>query len=1071
MQTTIVVKPERVTQNRVVGLLKAVHPIYEYVGYLDSVENSNIIDDDVTRFLRERQGCTPEQASEALRALKNTALCSDVKNLYNSNKAFYNLIRYRKSVRSTSGEPTRQIAYIDWTHPENNIFKIAEEVTIRRNIEDMGHRRPDIVIYVNGIALVVIELKKASVSVSEGIRQNFRNQEDGEIFQFFSTVQLLMAGSDSEGLHYGVIKTPEKYYLRWKEPVGSPCMTPKYTRKVYPNELDRSLVQMLEPGRLLEFIHDFIIFDGGIKKAARPNQYFGIKMAQERILKNEGGIIWHSQGSGKSLTMIWLAQWIRENISENPRVLIITDRDELDSQISTGFANTDTQPQYIDEKGAMREGRVTSGNALVRTLNSANPPLVCSLIHKFGAGSSDYEAVMVGEKKSKRSAIEYLKDAAKKLPEGYKAKGKIFVFVDECHRSQGGVLHEAMKMIVGENVIMIGFTGTPLMSKDKSMLTSQEQFGPFIHTYRFDEAVADKVILDLRYEPRSVEQKLSDKDSVDAIFDNMTKGMTLRAKEALSSRWATIQELFSSRDRMQRIVADICKDMMLLAPLSKGYGNAMLVAGDIYQAYRYWEMFQNTALKGKCAVVTSYDPSGEVTLQQGHSSEMDTEAEFKRRIAKQMMGDMSAENFETWAKQKFIKEPAQMKLLIVVDKLLTGFDAPPATFMYIDKKMEDHNLFQAICRVNRLDGTLKDYGYIIDYKDLFNAVRDAIDDYTNGGFASYSKEDVEGLLKNRLEQGKKDIDSALEKLHRVVENVAAPKSLNEYYDFFVYDSKNTPAEKEQEETEKNALRRKQLYDAFSLASRCYLAIATQMIEAGYTEEQAQAIHAEINDFDKIVDAVMLKSGDKIDYTKFNAEMRQLLDDYVSAEKSVLLEDMSELKNFSFLDIIEKKSDEEIDALIDESDERLGGRPATAETLVANARKVINRKFSSNPTEYKKLSEKLNRLLADIRKETEEYKQLLRTLIAFLSAMNTAGNYDAQLDTAGKRALYDNMGKVTARALRMFDIAAANAELGWRNDMRRRKKLERAVKAELAVIADENISFEDIMSVLENNEEF
>lgn len=537
---------ERAVQNRVIKLLCDKNG-YEYIGNLKDVENGNIREDILRTFLMERQELTSAQATEAIRKLKEAAFCANKEALYNSNKAVYNTLRYPVSVSQGAGLPNKQVWLIDWKDSYNNFFHIAEEVTVRKQTLSEEHRRPDVVAYINGIAVAVIELKKATVSVEDGINQNWRNQQEGQIPQFFSTAQLLMAGSESQGVYYGTTLTPPKYYLHWKEPAGDgypydtdklPVSSSMYGQKEFPNELDRSLMQMLEPDRLLEFIHDCVVFDGGIKKVARPNQYFAIVAAKTRIKNKQSGIIWHSQGSGKSLTMVWLAQWIRENIDDS-RVVIITDRDELDKQIENGFKDAGEHPI-----------RAKSGDHLIKMLEGKNdkkgeekmPALICTLIHKFGL-ADDPEEIEGRDSKLRgaRSPEQYLKDLADKLPEGFSAKGNIYVFVDECHRTQGGILNQAMKKIMGEGVMMIGFTGTPLLKDEKGRLTSRENFGPWIHTYKFDEAVKDKVILDLRYEARDVEQVLSDDVSFDELFEDTTKKLTPKAKKALQDRWADMQ--------------------------------------------------------------------------------------------------------------------------------------------------------------------------------------------------------------------------------------------------------------------------------------------------------------------------------------------------------------------------------------------------------------------------------------------------------------------------------------------------------------------------------------------------
>ncbi len=1060
-----IIKPERDTQNRAIDLILSALPKYRYLGNLEDVENNNVREDDLRQFLTEKQGCTDSEATQAVRELKEAAACSSNASLYDKGLACYKLIRNGLSVSRGYGQTNRHVDYINWEQPLENKFYIAEEVTVRRVTEDIKHRRPDIVVYVNGIALVVLELKKISVSVADAIRQNRRNQEDGEICQFFTTPQLLLAGNESEGIKYAVTKTPEEFWLKWKEPTGSPCKPSQFTPHDYPNEMMRSLLQLLEPHRLLEIIHDCIIYDGGIKKVARPNQYFALANAKERFFKKESGIIWHSQGSGKSLTMVWLAQWIKEQ-GDDARIVIVTDRDELDKQIENGFKDAGESPL-----------RVKSGAKLIEALNTSGHSIICTLIHKFGVGfhEEDPDKIVIGDKKANRSPEECMERIAEALPKDFKPKGHIVVFVDECHRTQGGILHKAMKKIMGDDVMMIGFTGTPLLKKNK--LTSLEQFGgSFIHSYKFDEAVRDHVILDLRYEARNVEQTIEDDDksSIDQIFEVRTANMTPRAKNALRDKWATLQNIYSSDQRVGKIVRDVCKDMLLQQPLVQGYGNAMLVAGSIYQAFKFWDVFEGVALKGHTTVVTSYDPANGISIQQGHSTDAENDEEtFKCNTAKRMMGDRSALDHEEWAKSEFINHPGSMKLLIVVDKLLTGFDAPKATYLYIDKKMEDHNLFQAICRVNRVESEKKEFGYIIDYKDLFNEISQAVDDYTNGytngAFESFDSEDVEGLLKNRLEQGKKDLDEALEKIDGICSAVKQPQSADNFFDYFVFEQATTPVEDQQAKSLENSNKRELFYNAVLTLVNRYLAIATQMTDARYTVEEAKQIYAKVNDYDELRKAIMLRSGDITDLKGYNAMMRQLLDQYVQAPRSTVLEN---LEDFSFLDIIEaNRSDEDpegVDTLID-GEENIGGQPAAAETLAANARKYIVRKRDANPDYYDKLSEKLNKLLEELKNKTTSYKETLGKIVALMRELRgNRTNYPAGFDTDGKKALYDNLGQDEALALRTYITIKENAEQGFRNNKHRQRALRMAIGSIEGLSPDK---IEVVMGIAINNPEF
>ena len=525
---------------------------------------------------------------------------------------------------------------IDWKNPEANDFAIAEEVSIKGE----NKKCPDIVLYVNGIALGVIELKRSSVSVSEGIRQNLDNQKKDFIRNFFTTMQLVMAGNDTQGLRYGTIETPEKYYLEWKEEIENG----------YSHKLDFHLSRVCNKARFLQIIHDFIVFDAGIKKTCRHNQFFGIEAAKRHIARREGGIIWHTQGSGKSLTMVWLAKWIRENVKD-ARVLIVTDRTELDEQIEKVFTGVE-EDIY----------RTKSGADLVATLNQPNPWLVCSLVHKFGRQS---------DSENDTATDEFIAELKKSLPSDFKAKGDLFVFVDECHRTQSGKLHEAMKSILPE-AMFVGFTGTPLMKKDKKK--SVEVFGPYIHTYKFDEAVADGVVLDLRYEARDIDQNVTSQKKVDEWFEAKTRGLSRLAKTQLKQKWGTMQKVLSSKSRLQQIVNDILLDMDTKPRLMDGYGNAMLVCSSVYQACKAYEMFSQTDLAGKVAIVTSFQPTA-ASIKGEETGEGLTEKLFKYDIYRKMLADYfeqpedkaanRVEEFEKEVKKQFIDEPGQMRLLIV----------------------------------------------------------------------------------------------------------------------------------------------------------------------------------------------------------------------------------------------------------------------------------------------------------------------------------------------------------------------------------------------------------------------
>jgi type I restriction enzyme, R subunit len=903
---------ERKAQDRVVKLF-AERLGYENLGNWEYREGNSNIELQLLEMNLEARCYGAIQIGKAVDKLRSDALLGGSRTLYEANCDVYGLLRYGVKVKPGVGEHTETVWLIDWQNPVANDFAIAEEVTIA----GIHTKRPDLVLYINGLALATIELKRSRVAVSEGIRQSIGNQNAHFIRPFFSTVQLLFAGNDVEGLRYSVIDTPEKYWLAWKE--ASDLEEP----------LDRAVTQLCAKERLLELIHDFMVFDAGTKKTCRHNQYFGVKAAQVRVEARESGIIWHTQGSGKSLTMVWLAKWIREH-QKDARVLLVTDREELDEQIE-GVFNGVGEKIY----------RTTSGTDLLTTLNESQEWLICSLIHKF-RGATDEGA---------RDAAEgdFIKELMAKVPKDFSAKGNIFVFVDEAHRTQSGKLHDAMAELL-PNAMFIGFTGTPLLKTD--METSIEKFGNFIHTYKFDEAVTDGVVLDLRYEARNIDQHLTSPAQIDRWFEVKTRGMTDLSRAELKKRWGTMQKVVSSEPRAKQIVNDILLDMETKPRLMDRKGNAMLVCSSIYQACKIYELFCNAGFKGKCAIVTSYQPqAGDISKED--SGEGATERLKQYETYRQMLADhfheppdkamTKVEQFEQDAKERFVKHPGQMRLLIVVDKLLTGFDAPPATYLYIDKRMRDHGLFQAICRVNRLDGDDKDYGYIVDYRDLFNSLETAITDYTSGALDGYEKEDIQGLLTDRIDKARDDLDEALERIRAICEPVAPPKGTLQYQQHFCAQEAGNA-----EQLKANEPKRVELYKAVAKVTRAFANLANEMTDAGYTEAEAAAIKQEIAHYAAVRDEVKLGAAENVDFKQYGAGMRFLLDTYIQADASAVVADFKETGLIEF--IVQKGA-----AAIDMLPEGIKENPeAVAETITNNMRKLIIDERATNPKYYDKI---------------------------------------------------------------------------------------------------------------------
>lgn len=1003
-------KKERITQNRVVDLFRDALN-YHYLGNWEDRENNGNIEEDILKKHLEKVGYNSELIRKALFILKKTAE-NQSKSLYDVNRDVYSLLRYGVKVKEEVGEKTETLWLINWNEPNKNDFAIAEEVTIK-GVHD---KRPDVVLYVNGIALAVIELKRSTVSVSEGIRQNLDNQKPIFIKDFFTTIQFVTAGNDTEGLRYGTIETQEKYFMTWKEVSekqnrNNPFLLKitKPIRKLADNYnclLDKHLIQIFTKGRFIELIHNFIVFDRGIKKICRHNQYSAVKAVQNRIYNNEGGIIWHTQGSGKSLIMVWLTKWIRENI-DDARVLIITDRKELDDQIEKVYKGVDEKNIY----------RTSSGKNLLSILNSSEHWLICSLIHKFfNKEEGEYE--------------NYIKELNKFLPSDFKPKGKIFVFVDECHRTQSGKLHKAMKDILSDAII-IGFTGTPLLKKDKQK--SIEIFGSYIHTYKYDEAVRDNMVLDLRYEARDIEQKITSMNKIDLWFESKTSGLSDFAKNKLKKKWGTMKKIFSSKSRLDKIVMDIMLDMETKERLQNGRGNALLVSGSIYQACRYYELFQQKGFE-KCAIITSFEPT-HASIKGEESGEGYTEKIRQYEIYQKMLNGKSTSIFEKEVKKKFVDEPGQMKLLIVVDKLLTGFDAPSATYLYIDKRMQDHGLFQAICRVNRLDGEDKEYGYIIDYMDLFKSLEKSIENYTSGAFEGYDKEDVEGLLTNRLSKGKEKLDDALEVIKTLYESVEPPKDSFSFIKYFCGSNTENP-----DALKDTKPRRIALYKATTNLVRAYSNIANEMVETGYSKDEIIQLKNDTKYFENVRKEIQLASGDYVDLKQYEPAMRHLIDSYIGAEESRVL------STFDDLTLVELIVDRGIDALEELPNSIKRNKEAVAETIENNLRKVIVEKSPTNPVYYANMSVLLDELIRLRKLETEIYEEYLKRIVELtkkISKPSTSDEYPKTMNSSAKRALYDNLNKNERLAIELDQTIQDTKRDDWRGN--RMKKRELAIR--------------------------
>lgn len=1014
-------------------------------------QNSPILDDEVRRFLKDQKkedGKTPKyteyQIEDALFQLKSKARLGNARmsSLVQCNIDLYDDI-FMMGIKSQPDPLSKHenVMLFDFDDYTNNNFAIAEEVSYIDPL--LGkNKRPDIVVYVNGIALAVIELKRSLVNYEEGIKQHLSNERDF-IPSFFTTTQFTIASNDGVEFRYGTIGTPLSFWCKWKRDTNKlgDVLTEQESYSMFFNK-----------DNFMFFFRYGVLNDGGKKKVLRPHQIYAIKAAAARMPKKESGVIWHSQGSGKSLTMVALASYIRRNF-DNPRIVVITDRKELDNQLAGVFV-----------RGGNELHQATSSDDLLKTLNEGEEWLICSLIHKFGANGSEDEAEK-DESGTKVSLDEYLNELqaiiAQKYGDNFSVKGdNIFVFVDECHRTQSGRLHEAMRKIMGKEIMLIGFTGTPLLKKDKGDMynriksMSERTFGPYIHKYLHKQAVEDKVILDLQYEYRNVEQQLANKQKVDQKLAALTAGRELseEQRKMVEDRWATLEKVYSTKERIERIGYSILDDVGY-GLLKHDWSNAMLVAGSIYQAYRYYKFFtqdsSNTTLRGRVAVVTSYNPMDSDIANDSADTSKETEAKFKYDWAKQSFKDAgeginNADDYEKWAKDLFVKRPAQMKLLIVVNKLLTGFDAPCATILYIDNEIKDHTLFQAVCRVNRLGEDIKDekgnvivkthkeFGRIISFKNLFDSIEDAVVKFNDGeGFSGLDDVDVDGLLASAINKCKGKLLAATE-AYEGLKGIWESKGLTEMEpltDYYVTEL----------EGEAPALdRRNVMYGITGQMVTAYNNMSDYFSQTDFTPEQIERFASLSREAGTIQRKVRQKSGDDFDPRTLDPDMRQLLDQHIRAEDAETL--VKATADFTFLDLINDNTDAEKTA--DEAIRAAGGNAnGAAEVIEGKARRVNTDWNNGDEEEQKAFSEKLQVLLNKLKESNASAKERIKALIEHIKAIKHGSEAPEGLNNKRSKALWnnraawnapDNKEEVIEIIKKIDDFVYRNAGANWQD---------------------------------------
>ncbi|MGP4072887.1 type I restriction endonuclease subunit R [Piscibacillus sp. B03] len=876
------------------------------------------------------------------------------------------------------------LQFIDWEHFENNDFHVVEEFTVERQ-DGRGTVRPDIVLFVNGIPFAVIECKKASVSMAQGVSQMIRNQGKDYAPQLFKFVQIVMATNKNE-TQYATCNTPQKFWSVWKEEhtewLGTQLSGLVKERMV--TTQDKNLVSLFHPERLLDITRYFIIFDKDVKKVARYQQYFAIKEIIKTVEqrddqgKRQSGVIWHTQGSGKSLTMVMLAKYILSELWEyNPKVVVVTDRVELDKQIHKTFNHS-----------RLKASQATSGKHLVNLINDNNADVITTLVHKF--------------------------DTAAKNQEPIESKD-IFVLVDESHRTQYGELNIKMKKVF-PNASYLGFTGTPLMKKEKNTMI---KFGKLIHQYTIADGVEDKAILPLLYEGRMVEQTVNQK-AIDNRLEMITRHLDQEQKDQVMKKWSTFERIASSDQRINTIAFDINEHFMNNYKTQGSNFKAMLATNSKIEAIRYLEAFDELG-DLNCAVVISPPDQRE-----GHEA-VDVKSKDKIQLFWKRMMDRygDADSYEDSIKDEFVNGD-DIDLLIVVDKLLTGFDAPKASVLYVDKVLKEHNLLQAIARVNRLyEG--KDYGVIIDYRGLLEKLDEAMEMYSGSGLENFDPKDLKGALHDVI-----SVVGKIRQYHSDLWQIFVPvknKQDTEEYEVLL------------EEKEK----RDDFYDTLSQFSRhMAIALESEQVYDALGEDELSRYKKDLKFFQDLRRSVKLRYSDTVDHKEYEAKMQKLMDQYISSE------DMMQITKP--VDILDRdKFEEEMN--------RLGSKRAKADAIRTRLTKSINEKYDENPAYYEKFSERIKKALEDYKEkritEAEYWQRMNEMKEEYRKGAsedqypsNIKGNGNAQAFYGVTKDILEEVKEATPSyevvadlALDMDKIIQDETKVDWHNNTDVHKKIE------------------------------
>ncbi|MGN0641362.1 MAG: type I restriction endonuclease subunit R [Oscillospiraceae bacterium] len=933
--------------------------------------------------------------------------------LIKTSEKIYDMILLGKSYIENLGDGKMlsfNLKYIDWDDFSNNVFHVTEEFFVE-SIDKTNNARPDIVLFINGIPFAVIECKAPTISVEQAIEQNIRNQTNEYIPQLFKYTQILVA-TNKNTVKYATTGTPKKFWSIWREQDTEFLQNgiEKCVVDRLPTEQDKILVSLFSHKRVEELIKYFILYDANVKKICRYQQFFALKEIIATVnTYNEngnrcGGVVWHTQGSGKSLTMNMVSKYILMELSnKHPRVIIVTDRKELDSQITSTFAHTRLNP-----------ARATSGKHLVQLINDGKADVITTIINKFNtAEKNDVKCT----------------------------SRDIFVLVDESHRTNYGQLATKMRTVF-PNACFIGFTGTPLMKKEKNTIS---KFGKLIHKYTIKDGVDDGAIVPLIYEGRFVDQKV-DEENIDLWFEQRTKRLTKAQKDDLARKWSSMRRLSSTDARIKRIALDI------YLHYTEGYQKtgfrAMLATNYKRDAVRYLECFESFG-DITCAVVISSPDMREGFDDIDESTDNKVIA-FWNKMMKQY-GDENT--YEESLKNKFCD--GEIDILIVCSKLLTGFDAPVCQVLYVDKELKEHGLLQAIARTNRIaEG--KDYGLIVDYRGLIDKLDDAMEMYSGAGLENFDQGDLKGVII--------DVISAVGSLRETYSNLeavfsgVANKSDSEEYEVVLADSKV----------------REKFYSCLSAFGKALaMVLNSEKAYSALPREELEKYKQSFVFYSKIRRSVKIRYFDAIDNAEYEPLMQNLLDTHLS---------VAGLKQITApVDILNK-------ADLEKELEELGSARAKADAIVSRMTKSISEKYDENPAYYESFSKMISNTLKSYREKIisdAEYLAKMRKIMDDYGKGNSGISYpDSIKNDAHAQAFYGVISAVFSKlsdvdvtgdfiaeiAKSVTSIIARHSQVDWTSNKSIHDRIEQDID-DLFYEYEKNrglkLSFDTIDTIIEN----